>query len=299
MKIKCYLCNSSRNEIVAQQLRYPSSRKVYKCSDCGLVFLYPQMGKNEEKQFYEKEYGEIFSKEKGTTPADLFVARQGDSSMYRELVLDQIKKGMDCLEIGCASGYFLAAIKNDVRSVSGIESHSLLQEYCKEIGIKMFKKLEECSAESFDMVFMFFVLEHLGDPLRYLKEIDRVLRKSGKLYLVVPNRDDALLSLYDILAFRNYYYTPAHHFYYTAKTLAGMFKKAGLSKFKIKNLQRYDLSNHMHWMMQGRPGGVGKFNNVFSRALNDKYKKDLIKAGRGDTLIAIVNKKEGGGNGKE
>ncbi|MBI4833589.1 MAG: class I SAM-dependent methyltransferase [Planctomycetes bacterium] len=288
--MKCYLCGSENNELVSEKLRYESPRKVYKCRDCSLVFLYPQMSPEEERIFYEKEYGEIYSHEKGATPADLFKARQGDAKVYFDLTKNYLNSNLDCLEIGCASGYFLAEIKDKVRSVAGIETHRILREHCEKISIKMYDSLDDAPASSFDMVFLFFVLEHLGDPFVFFKKVNRILKKGGKIFIEIPNVDDALLSLYDIPGFRIYYYTPAHQFYYSKNTLAKLFDKASCKNYEIKIIQRYDLSNHMHWMSYGKPGGVGKFNHIFSPELVETYKRDLVKASKGDGLIAVITK---------
>ena len=254
-EIICPLCQSRENEIISEKLRYESPRKAYHCRDCGLVFLFPQMTAEEERVFYEKEYGEIFSHEKGTTPTNLFDARLPDARTYFSWIRDQVNSTSDCLELGCASGYFLATIKESVRSIAGIETHILLKEHCKKIGIPTFDSLDECGDGQFDRIFMFFLLEHIGDPMSFLTSVKRVLRKNGKLFIVVPNVEDALMSLYDIPNFKPFYFTPAHQFYYSRSTLTRVLNKAGLHNVEIQPRQRYDLSNHMHWMMHGKPGG--------------------------------------------
>jgi len=285
--MKCYLCNNENIELISENLRYNSKRKVYRCNQCGLLFLYPQMTPEEERIFYEKEYGEIYSTEKGVTPADLFKSRQPDASLYHALAKDYLSKDSECLEIGCASGYFIESIKNEVKNISGIESHKILSQYCRDLGIKMFDRLADCACQSYDVIFLFFVLEHIGDPLAFLKEINKHLKNDGKVFIMVPNINDALLTLYDIPAFRDYYYTPAHQFYYSKETLKLLLEKAGYGKIEFKLIQRYDLSNHMNWLQLGKPGGTGKYNHVLSEGLNRNYKNDLIDSGKGDTLIAI------------
>jgi len=287
--MKCYLCASRRIELVSGKLRYKAPQKACKCLNCGLVFLYPKMSRQQEKEFYEKEYGIVFSKEKGTTPEDLFNARQKDAKVYYGLTKKYIRKDQDCLEIGCASGYFLNYIRNRVKSISGVESHSLLRKYCQKIGINTFDDIANIKNMKFDVIFMFFVAEHLGDPKNYLKNLKKLLKKNGRVIIEVPNVEDALLTLYDIPAFKQYYYTPAHPFYYSKKTLTLLLKKTGYRKFNIEYLQRYDLSNHMHWMMHGKPGGLGKFNGIFSEELNSYYKKDLVVSGKSDTLFAVIS----------
>jgi len=294
--MKCYLCDNEKINLISEKLRYNSDKKVYRCDQCGLVFLYPQMTSEEERIFYENEYGEIFSSEKGVTPADLFKSRQPDANLYYEMAKDYISKDSECLEIGCASGYFIDRIKNEVKSVAGIETHNILSQHCKNMGIKMYDSLANCPYHAFDVVFLFFVLEHIGDPVAFLLEIKKHLKKNGKLFIMVPNVNDALLTLYDIPAFRAYYFTPAHQFYYGKETMKLLLEKAGYGKMEFKMIQRYDLSNHMQWLLLGKPGGTGKYNNVFSEGLNDKYKNDLVNSGKGDTLIAIGT---GGSNGTD
>ena len=291
--MKCYLCEHEKHDLVSDKLRYEQPRKAFRCSNCGLVFLYPQMTEEDERIFYEKEYGVIYSEEKGTSPKELFDARLPDARAYYELVKEYINRNNDCLEVGCASGYFLATIRGEVKSVTGFETHTELKGYCKDIGINMIDRLENCRDGQFDRIFMFFLLEHLGDPVSYLNKLDRILSKGGYIIIEIPNVDDALLTLYDIPKFVEFYFTPAHQFYYSKKTLAALLSKAGFSEFDIKSEQRYDLSNHMHWMLTGKPGGMGRYNHIFGPDLLKAYAKTLKRHWICDTLVAFVKKTEG------
>lgn len=285
---RCYLCGGREFEVAATQLRYEKDQAGYRCRSCSLVFLHPPMTPEEERRFYEEEYGVIYSAEKSTTPRDLFQARQGDARMYLDWLEGYLWPADVCLEVGCASGYFLDQLRGRVSSVTGIETHLELRRYCEEIGISMISSLDACEAASMDRLFAFFVLEHLGDPRAFLDSARRVCRRGGNIFLVVPNVDDVLLSVYDIPAFRDFYFTPAHQFYYSRETLGRLFREAGFSRWKIHPKQRYDLSNHMHWMMAGRPGGMGRYNRIFSPALNEAYAEDLKTKFLCDTLFAIV-----------
>ena len=61
--------------------------------------------------------------------------------------------------------------------------------------------------------------------------------------------------MYDIPAFERFYWSVAHPWYFNYKSLTYLLKKIN-KKFKILKDQRYDLSNHLHWMKYGRPGGT-------------------------------------------
>jgi len=288
----CYLCQNDTFDLVTEKLRYDVPKKAYKCKKCGLVFLFPRMTQEEERIFYEKEYGEIYSTEKGTTPEKLFQSRLPDAKLYFEWVKPYLSDSHECLELGCASGYFLATIRKAVAGVSGIETHKLLSEYCRNIGIKTYESVIECPDGHFDRIFMFFLLEHIGDPVEYLHSVDRVMKPGGQLFIIVPNVNDALMSLYDIPAFKNFYFTPAHQYYYSKETLTAMLEKSGMHTISVFPRQRYDLSNHMHWMMNGKPGGAGKYNSVFSGKLLQEYAKNLEQHFLCDTLFAVITKKK-------
>ena len=47
------------------------------------------------------------------------------------------------------------------------------------------------------------------------------------------------------------------------------------------------MSNHIHWMTSGRPGGQGKFDEFFSEELTEKYKEDLKAKWVCDTCLYI------------
>lgn len=285
---RCYLCGGTEHEVVAREFRYPIEKTGYRCVGCSLVFIHPTMSPEEEREFYEAEYGIIYSQEKNTTPADLFEARQDDARMYRDWVAPWLTPTDDCLEVGCASGYFLAVIKDEVGSVAGLESHLELRRYCTQTGIATHDRLEDLPAASVDRVFAFFVLEHLGAPFDFLAEAKRVCRPGGSIMIVVPNVDDILLSTYDIPEFDRFYFTPAHQFYYSRETLSRLFTQAGLGTHEIVPKQRYDLSNHMHWMMARRPGGMGKYDHVFGERLRQAYADELTARFLCDTLFAVV-----------
>ncbi len=289
----CQICGNRDPKafsFVTDKFRYEVKKSAYKCDACGLVFILPLMSPEEERIFYEQEYGVIYSQEKGTTPKDLFEKRLPDARRYLSMTERYLSGDNDCLEIGCASGYFLHTIRDRVRSVAGYETHVELKKYCEGIGIPILPSLEAAGEGRFDRIFLFFVLEHLGDPLGYLALLKRMLRPGGILFIEVPNVDDALLSLYQIPALKDFYFTPAHQFYYSKDTLGRLLRKAGFADFEIEPEQRYDLSNHMHWMLAGKPGGQGKYSHVFTPKLLEAYAECLREKFLCDTLFAVVKK---------
>ena len=246
------------------------------------------MSPEEESHFYQAEYAKIYSAEKGTDISHLSYARMADAEMYFNWVEKSVLPGRMCMEAGCASGYFLELMRDKGYYVSGIEPHTELRNMCERSGIRMFPSIESCGTESCDYLFMFFLLEHLGDPVKFLGHAKRVCRTGGKIFIVVPNVDDVLLSTYDMQSFRDFYFTPAHQFYYSRGTLSLLLRKSFLPCHYILPKQRYDLSNHMHWMMAGKPGGMGKYIHETGSFTSQCYQENLCDRFLCDTLLAIV-----------
>ena len=138
-------------------------------------------------------------------------------------------------------------------------------------------------------VLYFFVLEHIADPLDFLKMQLSLLKPGGKIIFEIPSAADPLYSVYDIPAFERFYWSIAHPWYFNEVSTHCLLKKLGAT-YNIIREQRYDLSNHLVWARDGKPGGMGRFTDTLGEELEDNYKQALIKAGNCDTLVGIVTK---------
>jgi hypothetical protein len=114
-----------------------------------------------------------------------------------------------------------------------------------------------------------------------------LLRPGGRIVFEVPNANDALTKLYAIPAYERFIWVVSHRWYFTEKSLAATVTKAG-GRGEIRLDQRYDLSNHIVWARDGKPGGMGRFTNVLGQDVEDVYRRALIRSGLGDTLIGIM-----------
>lgn len=287
--MNCYFCGSDNLQLVSEKLRYKTESKVYKCGKCSLVQLYPLMDADEEKKFYEEEYGSIFSKEKDANPETIFQKQLKGASFYLDLCKDELKSSDKCLEVGCASGYFLYTIKDMVAETTGIESFKDFQAICKDKGISICNSIDECENNYFDKIFLFFVLEHIGDPLKMLGELAAKLKSDGTIYVMIPNVNDPIMSVYGVDAFKDFYFTPAHQFYYSPDSLKAVVEKTGL-KLKIDLIQRYGFDNHVNWIKNGKPGADENIKNMFDEKFLQSYKANMEKCGATDTIFARITK---------
>ena len=83
--------------------------------------------------------------------------------------------------------------------------------------------------DDYQTVTSFEVIEHLQNPLLYLRNIHRVMRYGGRLYLTTPVK----------WAFKG-----KHHFHeFTRDELEFCFTEAGFAYIHIERMQGYDLRN--------------------------------------------------------
>lgn len=114
-------------------------------------------------------------------------------------------------------------------------------------------------------------------------EIKKYLNPDGVLIIEVPNADDALITLYECEAFKNFTYWSCHVFLYNAFTLDKITSKAGFSNKYVKQIQRYPLSNHLYWLSKGKPGGHKEWRLLTSEST--EYEKILAAVGKCDTIM--------------
>ena len=64
--------------------------------------------------------------------------------------------------------------------------------------------------KKYDVVILISVLEHVKNPISFLKKISSFLKKNGKIIIEVPNVNDPLVSLYNLDYYKEKYYRKVH-----------------------------------------------------------------------------------------
>ena len=95
------------------------------------------------------------------------------------------------LDVGCGNGYFLSVAAEKCRHCFGTEFSDKLREFTQEkTGCTVYNKtLEELPAEGFDIVTLFDVIEHILDPLAFMRSVNRILAPGGHVLIFTPNFD--------------------------------------------------------------------------------------------------------------
>ncbi len=281
----CYLCGAESFKKRPGSVRDDQSLQVMECRSCGLVFLssfdhigtgfYENSGMHEDEVTIEAWVRE--------TAAD--DQRRFDD--FRALLANR-----SVLDFGCGAGGFLARAGQVTARAVGVEPEARLAEHFQKERLAVFPNLAQVN-QTFDLITLFHVLEHLPDPADTLKQLAARLNRGGSILVEVPNAADALLTFYENEAFAHFTYWSCHLFLFDANTLALLAQKAGLRVEYIKQVQRYPLSNHLYWLAKGRPGGHLRWNCLDSEELHAAYEKQLGMMGCCDTLIACFGAGDG------
>lgn len=286
----CRLCGSNDSILISSQVADAPEAAEYQCCQCEIVYLYPIMSEDEETDFYRAEFEKYMAGRSGaswTSPQAHFRAYQPEGERRLPLVRPYLKSEDDVLEIGSSTGYFLDDLRGYVHSVTGIEPSEAYREYSNKLGIKTYASLDEVHGRKFDVLMLYYVLEHLRDPIGYMSSLTKWLHPGGRILVEVPNAEDVLLGPYKIPAFAPFYWQKAHYYNYSHRTLSYILTRAGYSA-NVFPAQRYDLSNHMVWMMEGKPGGAGRFKKLFTPELELAYAEALKRQWKCDTLFGVL-----------
>ena len=300
---ECPLCGAGRaaQSVVTPHVYGGAARQgnaFFHCETCDVRYQYPGLTPEEEARFYAAEFEGFMASRAGDKggwlKAEQHVAANEPTRVRRmKYLAPYLSKPADVLEVGCSSGFMLYSLAAAGHRCTGVEPSGVFSEFVNERGLTAYQSLDQLRQNApdarFDLILHFFVLEHIANPATFLAELLLLLKPGGKIVFEIPNAADPLYSVYDIPAFERFYWSVAHPWYFSESSLHFLLKQLGHS-YEVLRDQRYDLSNHMVWARDGRPGGMGRFTAQLGGALEEAYKQALIRVGKCDTLVGILGK---------
>lgn len=189
-----------------------------RCRNCRLVYVNPIEKAGEIEESYHQR-----------SSADAAVVQDSRLSVARSQIalIARYGHGQSLLDIGCGEGFFLSMAARSGYSVRGVDLSSDAAEYARRtFGVDVeAKSLEEMqfAENSFDVVTLWQVLEHVPYPLGLLKEVHRILRPRGLLIVSTPDFDGAPAR---VLRTRWWDITRLHINHFTGETLTAILQKA-------------------------------------------------------------------------
>jgi SAM-dependent methyltransferase len=209
-----------------------------RCRDCGIIFLDPQPTDDDFRAMYAREYfeGDFRCGHEGSYFDDATLQKLSDDSMVKRI--QSYKPSGRLLEIGCAGGVFLDLARRAGFRVRGVEFSADAAQFARDKFALDVHTGDLASArfadDSFDVIFMGDVLEHIPDPRSTIAEIRRVLAPGGLLVVLCPMQTNTIYSRTGFFAYRllrrkaTVNLPPYHVFEYRVRSMKRLVEGAGL-----------------------------------------------------------------------
>ena len=196
----CPVCRSSNTRLhlddeeeALEPSLFGSSRvkithgRILRCASCGFGFRERRSNPAEMAELYRQMDVGIYESEtagrKATAARHLGIVHRFSTGRGR------------LLDAGCASGYFLHQARQAGWSIAGVEPSEILYAKAREVlgsGAEIYCSVLENTAfppASFDAITLWDVLEHVSEPVDFMKLCATLLKPGGRLFVNVPDLD--------------------------------------------------------------------------------------------------------------
>lgn len=162
------------------------------------------------------------------------------------------------LDIGAGTGDFLVVAKNDGWDTTGIEPSEKAKAIAINKGVTFANNLSDLKENSFDVITMWHVLEHVPNLEEYILELKRLLKPTGTILIAVPNFKSFDAEYYG--RFWAAYDVPRHIWHFSKTSINKLFGEKQMKLIEVLPM---------------------KFDSFYVSLLSEKYKTgkmNFIKA---------------------
>ncbi|MCB1204206.1 MAG: class I SAM-dependent methyltransferase [Verrucomicrobiae bacterium] len=219
----CPLTGSHEAMVVANSDRHGNPLRNVMSLASGLIYVDP-LPVEDLAKFYREDYR--VSYKQTFVPKPKHILRAGGVALERHgHSRGTAQAGMCTLDIGAGGGEWVYLMKKLGCEARGIEPNLGYGSFAKDqYGVEVFLGMYQDAAfkeESFDLLSLYQVLEHLADPVEDLRRMSRFLKKGGVFLIEVPD------ILFAGMRFDHKWHE-GHLFGFDALTLEAVAAKAGL-----------------------------------------------------------------------
>lgn len=227
LKKECPLQNNCNWKALYQTTGKYKDLSVTECQICKLQALSPRPNQSElyTKDYYQGRAEYTYIDEREQKPFFRYVWKARIQNIKRFITTGHF------LDIGSSFGGFLEVAKEEGFQVQGVEISEYAASYANQNNIPTFQgNLYDAKFpnESFDVISLIEVIEHIENPNRFFQELTRILKPGGLLLLQTANFEGWQAkeegSSY-------HYYMPGHVFYYSDTLLKKILTRYGFGSF--------------------------------------------------------------------
>lgn len=260
--VRCDLCGADDTEPLFQAqdtLRVSHEAfSIVQCRGCGLAYLNPRPSPAAMEQYYSADYFASFTAGALPTNRARILIKRVHSRLTRRLshCIELLPPGR-VLDVGCGDGRYLELFRALGWSPYGVDPSRVAIERARQRGLDTFHgdllpaRLPD---RSFDLILMRYVIENMPNPSAVLREVQRVLKDDGTLFLTAPSLDSPMARLLkghfaDLDA-------PRHLYFFTARTVTRMLEFTGFRVERLAAVPNSQIRGFLDRMSRGRLKGV-------------------------------------------
>lgn len=293
IEVVCPLCGNSQISSTLSVKDYSISQETFQlknCNSCNFLFTTPIPDQDKIGRYYASDvYISHTDSNKGVIEQLYQLVRKRTLAGKRKLIasLSYREKG-SILDYGCGTGAFLNEMKLNGWEAHGIEPDAGARAKAEQlIGgvVGLPSDLSSLATQSYDVISMWHVLEHVHDLNGTIQEIKRLLKPEGKLFVAVPNHQSFDAQHYG--AFWAAYDVPRHLHHFSPDTMKSLMERNGL-KIVAKKGMWFD-SFYVSMLSEKYKAGkinylkafcIGLFSNVVA----------CLKVEKCSSLIYVISK---------
>lgn len=223
--VTCPLCRGSSFETLATSDRYDMGLVTAGCRGCGLVMTNPRPTAQALTDFYRDHYRTYYQQVDRPSVEYIRKTRKDErAAATARFLLEQgvLPPSASVLDVGAAEGSILHALRQrqpDLR-LTAVEPNPRFGEFARtHAGCDVVSDVALLAPERrFHVIILVHVLEHVAEPVEFLRALHQRLAPEGLLYIDVP----------DVEAYRGLEALHiAHLYHFSARTLREILAKAG------------------------------------------------------------------------
>lgn len=230
---ECPICRSQNFDPFLKCIDYTVSKESFQivnCTACGFKFTNPRPGPNEIGKYYEStDYISHSNSKKGLINSIYQIVRKrAINGKLKILESHADKRSRSILDIGCGTGEFLSACKNEGWKTKGIEPNENARNQAKfNYALDVSGEEEILSLTGgYGFITMWHVLEHVHNLRERVKQIRTLLENEGIAIIAVPNLTSADAKKYG--EFWAAYDVPRHLYHFSPERIKNLFQTEGM-----------------------------------------------------------------------
>jgi SAM-dependent methyltransferase len=187
-----------------------------------LLITSPQPNEQDLSKYYESNLYISHTDSKAGLMAFLYqYVKKYSLALKLRLILRLNGSSGTLLDIGSGTGDFLKLAKENGWEAKGVEPNAAARNLAKQKNLEVFETIDVLSGQTYDVITLWHVLEHLPNLELATQKIALLLKPGGTLVVAVPN-----FNSYDAKYYKRYwaaYDTPRHLWHFSKTSMAKIF----------------------------------------------------------------------------